>query len=509
MRMEQSGATLVILRRGDQSGRELVWDVALYEKTRYADVVDIFKEINGFWEYLGHERCEDIWNVFQMIHTTLHSNMEFVKQTRQLVQLTSDLYDLFTLDELKRWMTLYDHVRVPPDVKEKYGPEDIQARTYLREDYVDLAVLAVALRPMVPIWGEYIFRTKEENTRNFKELAAFRLLSKSKLIVCTPMVRLRRYVEATLENEAPTAAPILSGMGSAERPEWIQAMTVIRRVAPGDLSTSDDKGNLIKNIHTFVQGTIKDTDRKFGGSIREKYAAMGDKEDDSTSFFELVKVKQQVSIGEAAIYNAYAGDYGGLPNGEWGILNLAHHIDPTIDTMKLELCIRNAQRLQDIEVHTHALVIVQWVVNKAMPAQSVMLLDKPALLSLYGVVQALLWHWGMVELAILITAGINPDDQNRQIMESRSRIPAELVMKLNEIYPYEENTGRTRGQVKNVGVKSIQLLAKELSVPKWLVRAPSELLEECPLVEVRHNRMVTPFNILEHLARLIIKINGR
>lgn len=501
MHMEQTATLKIILKRGLTDKRELVWDVSVYGKTRYVAVVDLFREINGYWSYITEERREAIWNIYVQIHKTLYEIADPTQQVDRLILLVAKLYEQHPLNEIYHWTRFHGDVKYPDTLKEVCDPDDIVARTYLRPDYVWLVAMAIALRPMVPIFGEYILRARDEAGSDYKEYAAFKLLAKSHIISCAAMERLKVYVMSAIESEADSITPTLNGLGTSELPDWLLAMTVVRRVAPGDISVQDEKtGNLITNIHAFVSGALKDLDRKFGGAIREKYREDYGDDDDSMSFAEMFKVRQKNSIGDVALYSVYTEN----PT------IMAMKIDPTIDVSKVHECLLSTSRLTEMEIRrNHHLVLVQWVINKVIPARGAENLNKQAILRAMATTQALLWHWGMPELAILATADVAADDAaSLMVIESRSRIPADLQKTLNDLYPYTENAGRSKGQSKNanVAVKNIQALAKEMSVPRWVINAPAALIQECPLID-KQNRMITPLNIMELIARLVIKLH--
>src|SRR5690606_22049939 len=96
-----------------------------------------------------------------------------------------------------------------------YGDKP-QARTYLRDDYRELVIFALALRPMVPIWGEYI-RTSGDIAGNvYKEYAAMRLMINSWPSKCKPRERLLEYLENLIPRDPKNNSAIWSGLGTTE-----------------------------------------------------------------------------------------------------------------------------------------------------------------------------------------------------------------------------------------------------------------------------------------------------
>ena len=44
------------LRIVNDEGQELQWSVSVFSRTRYSDVVDAFRDINGYWNGLNANR---------------------------------------------------------------------------------------------------------------------------------------------------------------------------------------------------------------------------------------------------------------------------------------------------------------------------------------------------------------------------------------------------------------------------------------------------------------------
>lgn len=502
-----TGLFEIVLRHGDQKS---LWDVSAYARTsdRAAslDTAKMFEEINGYWAQLSPDRQQAIWDTYQDIKGILDTNYEIGAIHLKVQKGVKKLYELMPLLDIQKWYHFHGRVRIPPGLKEEYTPQDPQDRTYLRADYVELVVLCIALRPMVPIWGEYISNTKRETGSTFKELMALSLISQCYLVHSHAFNRMRAFIEASVKHamdQGPSATAVLGGMGSTELPDWVLALTVVRRLAVGEISAPDDTSHIITNVYQYINNTLKSMDRKFGGKfggkVSEKMQPTSGSEEDKTSVVEMYKVKQEVSDGDLVILNVYTERY----------REMAQRVEPEIDLERLERCITAARPLENLSIHPHQITLVQWVMATCLPARGIPQLTKPALLRCIAVTETVLWHWGFFDLAALTSA--TPLATNRDVMvaglESRGRIPKELMLQLEILYPhFQQQRGKqTTTRQLNVAAKAVDKFCELVTRNDWQLHVPQELLA----LTSRHEntkKLVIPADIRAHLAKLIIKI---
>lgn len=481
------------------TGEYIAWNVSVFDRTRFTTVEDVFRDINGYWSRLTENRRARIFAVYMEIYNALDSIHDPARLAAELIGLVEKLYAEMPMSEVEHWVKFYGTIRLPETLKTEYDPDDPNpGRTYLKSDYLGLVILAVSLRPMVPVWGEYIRRIKGEAGSVYKEYAAMRLLSRSHLSSSVPMERLRLYIESSVQYGNNNTAAILAGLGSAELPEWLLSVVVVRRMAVGEIDAIDDRGSIISNIYGFVSNTLKDLDRKFGGGIKEKHPEDSGMEDEG-SLLESYKVKQDLAAGDIVMFSVYTEE----------VLGMVCKIDETVPGDYISACVAHTHKLQELFIRQHHQTLCQWVMAKSMPPQSIPCLDKPALLRVMAATQSVLWHWGFPELAALVTADVAQMGKDMLLaVDSRSRIPAELVEELSALYPHGEREGDKLNpglRKNNVASKAIAALVKEMSGSTWTLTCPPELIKQCQGVDNLH-RMAIPPNVMEMLAKLVIKL---
>lgn len=504
------GLKTVAVSHNDQTS---TWDVRAYLKTNKPSEDEtgeraelIFKEINSFWETLPEERQLGIWHCYQEIFEILTNNWDALTIRLKLQYKIKALYDLMPLDELRHWAQYYGDIRIPSNLTAQYDPTGpyLKERTYLRTDYHELVVLAIACRPMVPIWGEYITRTRSETGTTYKETAAMKLLYHSSLAKCEPMTRLRSYIESSAEHspqQGPSFAAILQGLGTTELPDWLLASTVVRRIAVVPVSAVEDKSSIIANVNNYISNTMRSIDRRFGGHVSEKNRRMMEQGDDpNISLAEMYKVKQEIPDGARVILNVYTENP----------IEMAVQVDTLVDLEKVEAALKLLPVLETLPIHNHQIVLAQWVMAGCLPSRGVQGLDKPAALRTLCVTQALLWHWGFFDLAVMVTAEEVAMDSDVMIstLDYRSRLPKDLLDEMVKRWPHQHHPRGKHQSVRqtNVASRAVDSFCSLITANEWRLHAPPELIASCSKTAASRN-MVVPPDIRNQVANLLIYLN--
>jgi hypothetical protein len=503
-------STLKLSHNGEAS----FWDVSAYyqrsgDKTPALEESMIFDEINAYWASLNPERQQLIWQTYQQAREILDTHYDIVVLMPPLQQIAKQLYDLMPLSEINYWAR-FQGIRMPTTLKDQYDPRDIPEQTYLRHDYQGLVVLAIALRPMLPIWGEFISSTSKEAGNAFKELQALKLLKRAAIMESEPMQRLIVYVNAFIERsqqQALSSAALLSGLGTSEMPNWVLGLTVVRRLTVGQISAKDDNTSLISNVHQYIQNNLKSLDRKVGvqkfggtGKVVDKKKPDQNPEDQKASVVELYKVKQEVPDGALVTLNVASEN----------IQAMVETIDPTLPLDKLQACLKCVATLENLAIEAHQIVLAQWIVNPYMSALGVPHLSKPALMRVLAITQAALWHWGFHDLAALATATpltVAGQDEMRSGLEGRARIPKEQLEEMIVRWPHHRigKGKQVTARMLNVASRAVDKFCALVEATDWQLHGPAELLELSSRFP-NTKRLTAPHDIRAQVGKLLLSI---
>jgi hypothetical protein len=498
-------------------GMSIDWNYSAFKKQQGKEAsvsVGLFEEINAYWAQIDPARQGQIFSVYSRVKEAFDLAENTKALTTTLVPLLQELYELHPLEELDHWVRYHSDIRIPDKIIEKFVESDDLAitrqKTYTKDDYHKLLVLALALRAVVPVWGELISFTEKHKIlgTNWKEYSAYQLLNRTSLMYCEAMQKLRGYVNAyvpTDKAKRPHSA-ILAGIGSEDFPEWLLGVIVFRRVCIGDIRNTNPESHLVSSVHSYILSRLSPSESSFIGHVREKNNRRETGDDDNKlSRLEGYKIRQELPEGDVAIIAHAAKD----------THVLARQVSPTVPlelvdqihaVVHAELLSRTIQQPQ--------LTIMQWVMARAIKPRGLQYLAKDRFLNCLAVTTAVLLHHGHTEIAGLVSA--KSDDTNAEMAENiisgHGRISQKNLDELARLYPYQLLTSskqqRESGKTQISAVLSINLVADQLDDYGWTLTLPSEYVK---LLQEGHfsRRYSMPRSIRDLLATLVIRIATR
>jgi hypothetical protein len=494
----------------EHNGEKMAWDLQkFYGKPTNATVAGVFELINGYWSSLPSSRQDKIFRIYGKARQCLDDIIDPNQQHIALTSVVKALYDEMPFDEIQYWARTHGNIRVPPSIKSNYSELEIsdrnqvgqnyQAKTYLRDDYLELVNMALLMKPMIPIWAEY-GRLLEQvsNTNSFREYRAMSLLNNSKAVGTEPMERLRRYVETASLDARTAMSAALGGIGSSELPDWLMSMVIIRKLVIIELSSYEDSNNIVSVVYHHVRNTIKSVDRKFSGRIRDKPRPRNEDDDENKSIIETYKIKQEISDGDLMVLSIYTEQ----------TLAMTRQLSPDIPEKLVDRCLSTIREIEHQQPTEGQLTLLRWILSSVIPPRSIDNISKPSLMSCFAAAQATLWYHQQPDLALLLTAHETRDSQGYLIggIESRSRIPKEFVDRFVELYPhYQEKGAKERERQTNVACRAIDNITKDFVKCNWVVHAPKELINMGTAID-DSKVMTAPSDIKTQLSVLVLRL---
>ena len=475
-------------------GKTLRWDISNFGRTKMVKDAEDFREINNFFASLEPARQQSIFDVYIEIKNLFDVVMNFHEMQTELVRLTTQLYGYIELDEMRHYIAFHAKVVYPDSLKEAYDVNDTnKARTYLKHEYKGLVLLMLGTRLMIPIWGEYL-TLNLKRLSGFKEYHALKLLANTEIINCDEMMRLRDYVETTGISKNDRDNAVIRGTSSEELPEYLLAILVVRELSIGSIDASKEgTRSIITNVFARVRNAVRDISRR-PTQIQEKFRLDDVEGEDKSSRLEQYKNVQSVSIGDIEIHKYFVNKQE----------DLALKVDPTLDLEKLKQCLTLTRRMGTFDIGNHNVLLVQWVLSRKVPARVIRELTDSELLAAMAVTQSLLWHWGYMDLALMVTSAL--DTERMPITNSsRKQAKKETTKTLNELYPYQTNTA-SKSNSKNCSHRAADDFEKAVRSHYLLTRVPAGLK---PYYEEVSNNgdWICPNDLLTQLTDLIVYVN--
>lgn len=466
---------------------------------------DTFRDINAFLKASDISVQRRVFDCMKGMRDILDNVFEFNTTTKLLNEKIIDLYRVLSWELVERWMDKRSSVRLPSDLKEELQEDDRPVQTYLKPDLYALAALSITIKPLVPVWSEYMALDGSFSEIN-KEIFAYQLLDRSEIIDCPAMRRFNDFVDVVVADTDPGMKNILHGIGSADIPIWTVALLVVTRLSTIELSHNDDEGlpeavNPVKKMWGAIKGKMPaDGGRGGKGDVRSK--RMGSEtggEEDNVSVAESYKVREDISDGERVEF-----DYAAKLNFERAEKLLGPNYDK--DLLK-RVHARNIRRNffnpTEVQLKTNSIVVSSIFPTRALPHT-----DRNGAIEMISLAQVHLHQNGFSSIADLIGAiCIDYSDS----ISSGGQIREDQLNIFNDIYSFERysaiNASRGKAQLRNPGVIATLAIFNGFSNFKWERDIDDAISNESKLIESSNGVFVVPANFKQMVADLIIFLN--
>lgn len=481
----------------------LIFNVGSFMRKSFVKF-DVFQEINNFWSELSLSKQDDLFDKFKNVKQAFDNSWDNNQLSVALNNATIALMDAYDIDEVEHWVTYNSSIIMPAGQATEYV-EDIDKRgnrekTYIRSDYRKLTVMALMLRNMIPIWGEYISRTRHESGTVFKEYYAFQLLNGSKIMECEAMYKLRTYIDQIVGPDSGNINTIMGGISSEDFPVWMLSLVTVRRLCIGDLRGVEQQSNLVTFIWAFITQKVASPENNTATAIKNKAVTnTGGEAESKLSSLERFKLTQNISIGEISEINHAVSDYKAI----------AYKLAPNMTDELFNECIATAYSLNNKRLLDPQMTIARWVMSPVISPRGLMYLPKETIVNILGVCQAVLIAREHFYLALMVTshANFNENEISLSGVDSRARIPKELADELAYFYPYAKQSGNRKTQIKttNMAVQSIDILVNDLASVDWVMTAlPKHIAlyfgkNQTKLIPITHEIKID-------IAKLIVEI---
>lgn len=457
--------------------------MALYKEGRttksLSEAKDYFLVLDQYIQTLTISEQNAIWNMYVSCRNALDNTLSVTEMEQIIMDEISKISDIITIDRLRFWYGTKSLIPIPAELKETLAdlPDPTLAtedQTYLRNDYIGLCALSMAMTMLAPIFSAYVSKTKGEHGTEWKTYYAYLLISKSSYFRSVELERLYRYIEVTLESmpNIKYDTIILSGISKEEYPMWIMAVVVTKKVATGDITGDPTVHPLIKYIYKYIQQKVQSMDKDFHGRVKHRtIQSNASSEDSQVSILESYNSRQMITENLVVICEYYLRDI------EKAVLKL----DPTIPPHLIYESLSTVKELENLlyssDITDGQIVLLKWVLSKIIPPRMVDYLSRSVIINGILIARTYLWHNGFYDLAALVSA-IPLDNKEEHMItgtDKRSRVVRTFSDKIDEVFPYYRKTAGAR---KPKVIKSVQVSADEietmLNKNDWYLTLPEE-----------------------------------
>lgn len=496
------------------NGETLEWAVTMFRKStgpvqdeslggkKTIDFEKVLSHINGYWKFQSPQKQTEIFGIYKEIRA-FFDEPYWENNISTLYELVKRLYVYHDIKDIHQWMIYHDRgISRPEYLREEFVRYsgytcETAEKTYTRSDYMWLLALAIGVRAMIPVWGEYIARNKGEVRNLFKEYHALKLLNQASISHSIPYERLKVYIEHNLPPTLPPGLTLNAGISVDEYPVWMISVLLIRKLTIIDLSGNDKRTSVIAGLHSYMLEKNK-RGPDASGMVRS-YSNAGNSSDQDNNLSALERgprVKQVIPTGYFVMLEIPFNNP----------VKVAQHICPDISPELVMLSLESVDVQRQNRIKDPQVAIASWVLaynNTIVPRSLQYLPSNVRTLSVaLAIAQAVLWHKGYTELAPILTAIERLEVIDYGGNDSRSRVTREQATIIEALFPLVNVVGSSKHARRNNRVLDcIENIAGQLDETVWQYNISAKL--------VNKKELYIPTNIKQQLADLIIRLNTK
>lgn len=471
---------------------------------------DIYEQLNHYLKTLTIHEQRNIYESFASIRYNLDNTINMKDLIGNLKTLVATISTLIDPDKIYHWVKNYSDIKIPVGFAEAYKHDidsnNSQEKTYLKDDYVYLVAYCIALKAYVPIWGEYINLIRKEIGTDFKEYNSFQLLNNTHYITQKPYQKLLTYVEHIITEDMFNSYNVINNINSEDYVYYIFCLTNVRKlpfieIKTNGVSDEDNKLNIITYVYKYIKHKIKGNSNP-KNIVKDKNTTSASIDENSKiSVLEKYKIKTNISLEDIVELEYSVKD----------TYTIAQRLSINSDMGMLTEALKTANQLNYAKIPDTSIRLLQWVMKPVISPRGIMYLSKPALVNLLAVLQTVLWARGYKYLALLATTErvVNNEYINVFSIDNKSKIPQELVDKLEQLYPFTKpvKPGRVSKIETRYIINTIDNFTNNLSANILKMTADDKLLDE---VFGNNNRKINIHpDIKTMLAKLLLEIGTR
>lgn len=438
-----------------------------------------FEQINKYWRRIDEQMQDKIFDLFQQAKAIFNESFQVTPLVLNLRPICNELIDLHDTESFDRWAQIHSGVWIPEELDSEYSfnheRPGSREQTYLVPDYWELVFMILKQRVITPLWGEFIDITKKESGPNFRDLNAYYMISKSRLVEGPAMKRLNDYVEKNVKQDEINIRSSIDGIGSDLFQTNLVANVLVKSLSIASLTREPTDTHLVQVIHRALRNRMSQNDNHQNAVLPKTNPNENSESEDSSSKAEIYKNKPLVPPGEFTAIEKYTEFVYQIA----ARLMLKNELsDKEVEDLdKALLC---AEKLQSIPIEDAQIKLIQWTVSPIIPATALLDINKSSIIRLAGIAQFVLWQYGFKELAGIPTArSMKAEGYGTFASESRAHIPKDLADELNQLYPYyRRNPNKKNVKVVNEVTGEIMLLSQNLSAHTWFLNLSDSEIEE-------------------------------
>ena len=398
--------------------------------------------------------------------------------------IVNPILDYFDLQDVFNYLK-YEYKLQPPSILADEFDEQIEkdakgsrVQTYLKDDYLQLAALAIIIKvAMMPVFNYADIKSKEFSTIH-REYILFHLFKKHPIFNSEPMVKLLGLViklidQNTAAKDVESVRILEKQIPRGELPFYILSLVVIQKVSIATLIDDNADKNLVTKIYNYVNNKLKSSG-DVSKSIRNKNL-MTDKEEtgESESMIESYRTCEKF-------------DKGTLIELGWAVETIDKVISQMTKKQKANIdlnLVKDAEifckQFLYADIENTQVLLLSIIFKSVIDPRAIDYIKIEGIVNLITVGFAYLWGMGCKVLALILVSKIYDTGDDTVIINStvnKTRLSKELKEELDFFYPYKRVVNNDTSS--NLVEETINNMSQDIYSKKWLPVCESKYLIE-------------------------------
>lgn len=470
--------------------------------------------LNQYIKYKGKDFEDQLFELLKQANNNvmklLYENESDVDHKNPLpYHIVTPLLDFFNLEDVFNYLK-FEYKLQPPSILQDVFDEQIEkdakgsrVQTYLKDDYLQLAALALIIKvAMMPVFNYADIKSKEFNIIH-REYILFHLFKKHPIFESEPMVKLLGLVTKLIEQTTTTkdveSVRILEKqIPRGELPFYILSLVVIQKVSIATLIDDNADKNLVTKIYNYVNNKLK-ASGDVSKSIRNK-SNMKDQDDtgESESLVESYRTCEKF-------------DKGTLIELGWAVESIDKVIMQMTDKQKAFIdpkLVKEAEvfckQFLYADIENIQIQILGIIFKSVIDPRAIDYIKIEGIVNLITVGFAYLWGLGAKTLALILISKVYQTDDDTMTINStvnKTRLSKELKEELDFFYPYKRVVNADTSS--NIIEEAIGDMSQDIYSKKWLPVCDSNYLVDA--IGTDNPMQLISSDIKYMLAEFIIK----
>lgn len=419
----------------------------------------MFDLLNEYFKFLATDkpdRLENLATVYESIGAELLSVTPGSPPEEMLRNWAYAIMDNMEYEHMLGWLQRTEHFVLPLGIQLEFNSNIItdalgsREQTYIKDDYIRLAALALISKAMLPAYSMFISTSTTIPHTKIRDYVIFKEINGHRLFQTDAMDKLRAYISKTMEKYVGNRASsnttskleiqvniAMHGLSLEDLDDVMLAGIFVSKLPTSNITENGSKSNLVTNIHSFIKNTLT-----FESFTKQKLAdkkvadTQKDAEDKTSSLEKYNTVTSKLMLGSIVELN-------------WFYRDLRNVIDKYYPDYKLRITRIEATKNRllaypDLEINTAQSTLLAWALTGTIDPRAIPYLEKDTMCGLLGLAAEYLWQIDLKELSLVVSSVGERSQDSLKTLYSTSRIPREIQNELLLHYPYKQRVMNNR-----------------------------------------------------------------